>query len=92
MKVKRKIILPGRREFESSVWEVELGPEDIDGELLERWQQGTLQDRLQILCREAQARVLACAVADQMMSNEELTARLEGFLGSAPEWIKKLGE
>lgn len=86
MKVTRKLTLPGRRESEFSSWEIELTPEDINTANLGP----NPQDWLQVLCREAQARILACHAADGTISNEELTQRLAGFLGPTPDWLNNL--
>lgn len=86
MKVTRKLTLPGGQQYESSTWEIELTESDLSHASNET----PLQDVLQELCLEAQARVLACAVADCCMSNEEMTKRLTGFLGKTPEWLTEL--
>lgn len=89
MKVTRKLTLAGRREGEWSSWEIELSPEDLNSDQLDLSSNST-QDRLQVMCREAQARVLACAVADGLMTDGEMTVRLSPFLGDTPEWLNKL--
>lgn len=88
MKVTRKLTLPGRRESEYSSWEIELSSEEIK----QLSPVASVQDMLQVLCLEAQARVLSCAVADGLMTNDEMSARLIGFIGATPEWLNKLQE
>jgi len=87
MKVIRRLTIPGRREYESSTWEIELTSEDVF--MPERTKP---QKVLQELCRQAQARVLACAVADGCMSNEELSLRMQGFIGPAPKWLEDISK
>lgn len=91
MKIVRKLTLPHRREdgsVEYSGFEIELTGDDIDSSKLP--EAATSQDWMQALCREAQARVLACHVADGSLTNEELSRRLSGFLGPTPDWLNNL--
>lgn len=86
MKITRKLTLPGRREYESSTWEIEVTEADVPTK------GKVLQEVLQIMCREAQARVLACAVADGLMTSDEMSTRLLGYLGETPEWLKTIND
>jgi len=90
MKVTRKLTLPGRRESEYSGFEIEIEDKDLSSEFWEKYRKEglTIQDTLQVMCREAQARVLACHVADGSISNDEMTFRLKGFLGETPKWLR----
>jgi len=93
MKVIRKLTLPGRREFESSSWEIELDINDIPMEALPINNPMDVVRALHELSRIAQARVLVNMVHEGLMTSDEMSQRLAPFMDDLPDWLlgKKAG-
>lgn len=91
MKIRIRKVFPGRQEYETSTFEVELDPVDLGIPLTvekEELPQRVVRLRkvMHVLMREAQVTILYHAVADGMITPEEMTRRIELFKQELPEW------